>query len=110
MRQFGLEPAIAFNIAVFTTQLVGSALIVSGRHVWLGAGMLGVFTALTIPVVHSFWAFEGERAIHAFHTAGEHVGMIGALVLVSILSLRARTARLAASASMLPARVEAARV
>jgi hypothetical protein len=36
--------------------------------------------------------------------------MIGALVLVSILSLRARTARLAASASMLPARVEAARV
>lgn len=109
MRQFGLEPAIAFNVAVFTIQLVGSALIISGRHVWLGAGMLGVFTALTIPIVHSFWAFEGERAIHAFHTAGEHVGMIGALVVVSILSSRTRPAKLAASASMLPPRAEAAR-
>jgi transmembrane protein len=109
MRQFGLEPAIAFNIAVFTTQLLGAALIISGRYVWLGAGMLGVFTALTIPIVHSFWAFEGEHAIHAFHTATEHVGMIGALVLVSILSVRARPAKLAASASMLSPRSEAAR-
>lgn len=90
MRQFGLEPAVAFNIAVLTTQLVGSALVISGRHVWLGAGALGVFTALTIPIVHHFWAMRGEAAVHAFHTAGEHVGMIGALVLVSILSARQR--------------------
>lgn len=85
MRMFGLEPAIVFNIAVFVTQLVGSALIISGRYTWLGAGMLGVFTALTIPIVHRFWALEGERGIVAFHTATEHIGMIGALVVVAIL-------------------------
>jgi transmembrane protein len=92
MRQFGLEPAILFNIAVFTTQLVGSALIISGRHVWLGAGALGVFTALTIPIVHHFWTMEGAQALHAFHTAAEHIGTIGGLITVSILAARSRPA------------------
>ena len=90
MHMFGLEPAPLFNIAVFVTQLLGSGLVISGRYSWLGAGMLGVFTALTIPVVHRFWALEGEHGIVAFHTATEHVGMIGALVLVAILWLQRR--------------------
>ena len=47
-----------------------------------------MFTFLTILIVHAFWRLEGERAITALHTAGEHVGMIGALILVSILALR----------------------
>ena len=93
MRQFGLEPALLFNIAVLATQLVGSALIISGRYVWLGAGALGVFTALTIPVVHRFWTMEGAAALHAFHTAAEHIGMIGGLITVSILAARTRSAR-----------------
>lgn len=88
MAMFGLQPAVAFNIAVLTTQLVGSVLIILNIATWLGAGMLGVFTALTIPIVHHFWSLEGERAIVAFHTATEHVGMIGALIVVSILSIR----------------------
>jgi transmembrane protein len=50
-----------------------------------------VFTFLTILIVHAFWRLEGERAITALHTAGEHVGMIGALILVSILALRPRS-------------------
>jgi transmembrane protein len=75
---------------VLLTQLVGSALIIANRWTWLGAGALGVFTALTIPVVHHFWRLDGERAIVAFHTATEHVGMIGALVLVAALSERMR--------------------
>jgi transmembrane protein len=93
MRHFGLEPAIGFNIAVLVVQLVGSALIISNRFTWLGAGMLGVFTALTIPIVHHFWSLPGEQGIVAFHTATEHVGMIGALVVVSMLSLRPHLAR-----------------
>jgi transmembrane protein len=90
MAMFGLEPAPLFNIAVLTTQLVGAALIISGRYTWLGAGMLGVFTALTIPIVHRFWALEGERGLVAFHTATEHVGMIGALIVVSMLWFQRR--------------------
>jgi transmembrane protein len=93
MRQFGLEPAVLFNIAVFTTQILGSALIISGRYVWLGAGALGIFTALTIPLVHRFWTMQGPEALHAFHTAAEHVGTIGGLITVSILAARSRAAR-----------------
>jgi transmembrane protein len=93
MRQFGLEPAVLFNIAVFTTQILGSALIIFGRYVWLGAGALGIFTALTIPLVHRFWTMQGPEALHAFHTAAEHVGTIGGLITVSILAARSRAAR-----------------
>ncbi len=90
MSQFGLEPAWFYNSLTIVVQLTGSALIISKRGTWLGAGALGVFTLLTIPIVHAFWRLEGERAITAFHTAGEHMGMIGALVLVSILALRSK--------------------
>lgn len=86
MRMFGLEPAVLFNIATIIVQLGGSALIISRRWVWLGAGALGVFTALTIPLVHAFWRLPEPQATTSFHTATEHIGMIGALVLVSILA------------------------
>ena len=90
MSHFGLEPAWLYNALTVIVQLGGSALIIANKRTWLGAGALGVFTALTIPIVHAFWRLEGERAVVAFHTAGEHVGMIGALVVVSILAVRPR--------------------
>ena len=87
MAQFGLEPAVVFNIATIIVQLGGSLLVIVTRATWLGAGALVVFTALTIPLVHHFWSMTEEpfRTI-AFHTATEHVGMIGALIVVSILA------------------------
>jgi transmembrane protein len=90
MSHFGLEPAWFYNSLTIFVQLVGSGLIITNRLTWLGAGALGVFTFLTIPIVHAFWRFEGEQAIRAFHTAGEHVGMIGALIIVSILAARSK--------------------
>jgi transmembrane protein len=87
MAHFGLEPAVAFNIATVIVQLGGSLLVILNRYTWLGAGALGIFTALTIPIVHHFWSMTEEplRTI-AFHTAAEHIGMIGALIVVSILA------------------------
>lgn len=90
MQQFGLEPAWLYNTATIIVELGGSALVIANRWTWLGAGALGVFTFLTILIVHHFWALEGERAVHALHTAAEHVGMIGALILVSILAVARR--------------------
>lgn len=103
MAMFGLNPPALFNIAVIITQLGGSALIILNRCTWLGAGALGVFTALTIPLVHHFWSLEGEHAIVAFHTATEHVGMIGALVVVSILAARRNRSRSGARMMGVPA-------
>lgn len=86
MTQLGFSHPVLINVLTFTTQLIGSALIIVNRWTWLGAGMLAVFTALTIPLVHNFWAMKGEEAIAHFHVAGEHVTVIGGLILVSILS------------------------
>lgn len=87
MAHAGLQPAIAFNLATIATQLIGSVLIVLNRGAWLGAAALSLFTGLTILLVHHFWAIAEEpfRTI-ALHVAIEHVGMIGGLMLATVLS------------------------
>lgn len=94
MAHFGFAPPVAFNVATIIVQLGGSLLIILNRCAWLGAGALGIFTALTIPLVHHFWSMTEEpfRTI-AFHTATEHVGMIGALIVVSILAAHGKDSR-----------------
>lgn len=89
MAHFGLQPAVAFNLATIVVQLGGSLLIIANRLVWLGAGALAVFTGLTVILVHHFWTMTEEpfRTI-AFHTAVEHVGIIGGLLAVTILAAR----------------------
>ncbi|HLV07586.1 MAG TPA: DoxX family protein [Croceibacterium sp.] len=49
-----LEPAVMFNLAAIVVQLMGSLLIIVGYRVWLGSGALGVFTGLTVLLVHRF--------------------------------------------------------
>ena len=88
MSHFGLTPAWAFNWATLGVQAIGSALVISNRWTWLGAGALGVFTVLTIPIAHAFWTMSGQSALEAHHVAVEHMGMIGGLILVSILANR----------------------
>lgn len=89
MAHFGLQPAALFNVAVFVTQLAGSALVIANRYVWLGAGALAVFTLLTIPIVHDFWNQTGPEAVTHLHFASEHLSVIAGLVLAAMLSRRA---------------------
>ena len=88
MAMFNLPYPVAMNVLTIITQIGGSLLIIFNRWTWLGAGALAVFTALTIPLVHHFWSLPEPRATIAFHTATEHVTVIGALMIVSILSRR----------------------
>jgi transmembrane protein len=88
MAMFGLTPPAAFAVATIITQLGGSALVISGRRAWLGAGALGIFTALTIPIAHNFWALEGERAMMEMFFVVEHISVIGGLMLAAILCHR----------------------
>lgn len=90
MGMFGLHPTAPFAIAVIITQLVGAALVIHGRHAWLGAGAMAVFTLLTIPLVHSFWTKTGPAAISSMHVAVEHIGICGGLALAAIQAHRAR--------------------
>lgn len=93
MQAYDLQPAVLMAILVIAVQLGGSALIISGRSVWFGAGMLGVFTALTIPVAHAFWTMEGERAFIEMLFVFEHITVIGGLMVAAILWRRSVAAR-----------------
>lgn len=83
MAHFGLEPAVAFNIATIVTQLAGSTLIILNRWTWLGAGALAVFTALTVPLVHNFWTMEEPFKTMEFYVVMEHITVIGGLMVVA---------------------------
>ena len=54
---FGLEPASLWAIAAIIVEIGGSALVILGRFVWLGAGGLGVFTAIAClpPTIFGPW-------------------------------------------------------
>jgi transmembrane protein len=86
MAHFGLEPAWLFNIATIIVVLGGSLLIVLDRWAWLGAGALAVFTVLTIPIAHRFWAMEEPFRTMEFHVVMEHLTVIGALMVVAYAS------------------------
>ncbi|NML74320.1 DoxX family protein [Rhizobium sp. S-51] len=88
MTHFGLNPPAAFAIATIVVQLAGSALIILDRYTWLGAGALGVFTALTIPVAHSFWTMDDPFRTIEFHVVMEHLTVIGGLMVVAWKSAR----------------------
>jgi len=90
MAMFGLHPPAGFAIATIITQIVGSALVIHGRHAWLGAGALAVFTLLTIPLVHAFWAMPPAEAVPHMHVAVEHLGICGGLALAAIQAHWAR--------------------
>jgi transmembrane protein len=86
MRGYGLEPAGLIAGLMIFVLLAGSALVIEGRLVWLGAGMLGVFTLSTIPTIHHFWTMTGAAAVENRLESEEHLTVIGGLVLASILA------------------------
>ena len=53
---FGLTPGWLWASLAIAVELVGSVLVISGRLVWLGAGGLGVLTAVAMLTANRFWA------------------------------------------------------
>jgi len=86
---FGLQPAWLWATAAITVELAGSALVIVGRWVWLGAGGLGVLTAVAMLTANNFWAMTGHDRFIALNAFFEHLGLIAGFVLISIMSVRA---------------------
>ncbi|MCJ8156747.1 DoxX family protein [Sphingomonas sp. LaA6.9] len=85
-RHFGLEPAALTVGITVIVQIGGSLLIIIGRQAWLGAGALGVFTAIATRIAHPFWQVADPVArFHERNTFLEHIGLIGGLMLAAIL-------------------------
>lgn len=87
---FGLSPPTLWAVLTIAVELIGSGLILWGRFLWLGAGMLGVFTALAALLANNFWIMEGHERFMATNAFFEHVGLIGGLVLAAMLASRER--------------------
>jgi uncharacterized membrane protein YphA (DoxX/SURF4 family) len=81
---FGLQPAWLWAVAAIVVELGGSALVIAGRWVWLGAGSLGVLTAVAMLAANNFWALAGHERFMAINAFFEHLGLIAGLVIVSI--------------------------
>ena len=86
MTRFGFQQPELINGATLVVQLLGSALVIWGPYYWLGAGMLAVFTLLTIPLVNPFWGDVPEpkktlNMISAIHNLSYCGGLLLACVL-----------------------------
>jgi uncharacterized membrane protein YphA (DoxX/SURF4 family) len=89
---FGLQPAWLWAAAAIVVELGGSALVIFGRWMWLGAGGLGVLTAVAMLTANDFWAKTGDDRFMAINSFFEHLGLVAGLVLISLLSLREQSA------------------
>ena len=81
---FGLHPGWLWATLAIVVELGGSALVTLGRLVWLGAGGLGVLTAVAMLTANDFWHLTGHDRFMALNAFFEHLGLIAGLVIVSI--------------------------
>lgn len=88
--QMGLHPGAFWAGLTIAVQAIGSLLVIFGRFAWLGAGILGVFTALAAVMAHGFWAMEGQERFIAMNVFLEHMGLIGGLVMTALVAEHAR--------------------
>jgi uncharacterized membrane protein YphA (DoxX/SURF4 family) len=81
---FGLIPGWLWAALAIIVELGGSALVMLGWQVWLGAGGLGVLTAVAMLTANDFWHLTGHDRFMALNAFFEHLGLIAGLVIVSI--------------------------
>ncbi len=83
---FGLHPGALWAAVTIAIELLGPVLIISGRFVWLGAGALGVLTAVASVLANNFWDLQGQARFTATNNFFEHVGLIAGFVLAALLA------------------------
>ncbi|MEK9210007.1 DoxX family protein [Sphingomonas sp. 2378] len=88
---FGMNPPQLWAALTIAVEIVGPLLILSGRLIWLGAGMLGVFTLLAAFTANAFWTMPaGQDRFMATNAFFEHLGLIGGFVLAALVAERER--------------------
>jgi len=84
---FGMSPPALWAALTIVVEIVGPLLILSGRLVWLGAGMLGIFTLFAAITANAFWAMPaGQERFMAANAFFEHLGLIGGFVLAAVVA------------------------
>ncbi|MDN7718540.1 DoxX family protein [Burkholderia gladioli] len=84
MQHFGLHPALPWALAIIVVEIAGPLMIIAGRFVWFGAGLLAVFTAIANLLANPFWTLAGEARFAATNGFFEHIGLVGGFILAAL--------------------------
>ena len=87
MRHFGLAPAAPLALLTILGELGASLLVLSGVLRWAGALYLGLFTFGANLVANRFWLLEGSARTMAENGFFEHLGLVGAFLIVALVDL-----------------------
>lgn len=90
MRHFGLAPAAPLALLTIAGELGASLLVLSGVWRWAGALYLGLFTLGANLVANRFWLLEGSARTMTENGFFEHLGLVGAFLIVAMLDLARR--------------------
>jgi uncharacterized membrane protein YphA (DoxX/SURF4 family) len=82
-QHFGLPFSSATAAATIVTELAGSALVLTGVYRWLGALGLATFTLIATFVANRFWDIPLPDRFMVENSFFEHLGLIGAFLLVA---------------------------
>lgn len=93
MRHFGLAPAAPLALAVIALELGASIMILTGRLRWLAALALALFTLAATFLANRFWEAPPEARGMAANGFFEHLGLVGAFLLVAWRDLQPNSAR-----------------
>jgi transmembrane protein len=80
----GLPPSWILYGLLLIVQLGGSLAIIFNRYAWLGAGALGVFTAIVTYIAHAFWKLEGPARFGEMNDFMEHIALIAGLAFAAL--------------------------
>jgi len=83
---FGFHPGWIWACLAIAVELIGPLLIITGRWVWLGAGALGVLTAIASMAANNFWDLQGQARFEATNAFFEHIGLIAGFVLAALIA------------------------
>jgi uncharacterized membrane protein YphA (DoxX/SURF4 family) len=94
MKHFGLAPTAPLAVAVIALEFGASLMILTGRGRWLAALALAAFTFAATFLANRFWELEPPARIVAANGFFEHLGLVGAFILVAWNDLAERRTRL----------------
>jgi uncharacterized membrane protein YphA (DoxX/SURF4 family) len=83
MNHFGLTPAAPLAVLTIVVELGASAMILIGVYRWIGALVLAGFTLFATFVALRFWEMAPPERFMAANSFFEHLGLVGAFVLVA---------------------------
>jgi uncharacterized membrane protein YphA (DoxX/SURF4 family) len=88
---FGMSPPAFWAALTIAIELIGPVLILSGRLIWLGTGMLAVFTILAAFTANAFWTMPiGPERFMATNAFFEHIGLVGGFMLAALVAEQAK--------------------